>query len=328
MSVWARLLAPWRSQRERWLLAGAALALAGSFFNPGVTLERSRVEHVIVLDITQSMNVTDAQIDATPVSRLAFAKHALRESLLQLPCGSKVGWGIFTEYRSFLLIAPIEVCANLSELRATLAQIDSRMAWSGNSEVAKGLHSGIGIARLLPQKPSLVFVTDGHESPPLNPHYRPSFDDKPGEVLGLIVGVGERLPAPIPKTDPQGQPLGFWRADEVMQTDPRSQGRGASVSGETLADDRAGAAAPALGATPGSEHLSALREGYLRLLAGEQGLTFHHLQSAQGLAAALVSPALGRPALVRADARVLFAALALCLLLARHALPLWRLVRP
>ena len=324
MTPWDRLRASWRHGRDRCLLGAALLALAGTFFDPGVTIQRSLFEHVIVLDVTQSMNVTDEALDGKPVSRLAYAKHALRQSLLQLPCGSKVGWAIFTEYRSFLLFAPVEVCANLSELRATLARIDSGMAWSGNSEIAKGLHSGIGIVKQLPGKPSLVFVTDGQEAPPLNPHYRPAFDDRPGEVQGLIVGVGDLLPSPIPKTDPQGRPLGFWRADEVMQADPRSQGRGASVSNEALADDRAGTASPSLGATPGSEHLSSLREAYLRLLAGEQGLAFVRLESAPRLAAALMAPALAKPAAVRADARGALAGLALCLLLARHAAPLWR----
>ncbi len=311
-----------REDSERWLLGAAALALSGSFMNPGLTLQRARFEHVVVIDVTQSMNVTDAQLDGNPVSRLAFAKHALRESLLTLPCGSKLGWAIFTEYRSFLLLAPVDVCANLSELRATLAQIDGRMAWSGNSEIAKGVHSGIGIAKGLPGTPSLVFVTDGQESPPLNPRYRPAFDDKPGEVAGLIVGVGDLVPSPIPKTDPEGRPIGFWRADEVAQTDPRSQGRGGSVGNESLVDDRAGSAAPALGAMPGAEHLSSLREGYLRLLAGEQGLAFHRLQSTAGLAAAMAAAPLARPTPVWVALRPALAGLAFCLLLVRCVLPL------
>ncbi|MEO7338230.1 MAG: MxaL protein, partial [Caldimonas sp.] len=264
MTPWQRLRTSWRLVRDRWLLGAAAIALGITFLNPGLPMRRALVDAVVVLDVTQSMNVTDMRLGAAAVSRLDFAKQALRESLLRLPCGSKIGWAIFTEYRSFLLTAPVEVCGNLDELRATLAHIDGRMAWAGNSEIAKGLHSGIGIARLLPEKPSLVFITDGQEAPPLNPHYRPAFDDKPGEVPGLIVGVGEALPSPIPKTDPEGRPIGFWRADDVMQTDPRSRGRGASVTGETLVDDAAGGAtSPALGAAPGTEHLSSLREGYL-----------------------------------------------------------------
>ena len=324
--AWVR--ASWRDDRDRWFLAGAALALAATFLQPTLPLERSLFEHVVVFDITQSMNVTDQTLDGKPASRLAFAKHAMRQSLLELPCGSKVGWAVFTEYRAFLLLAPVEVCANLGELRASLEHIDNRMAWAGNSEIAKGLHSAFGIAKALPGKPSLVFVTDGQESPPLNPRYRPAFDDKPGEVPGLIVGVGELLPFPIPKTDPTGRPLGFWRADEVMQTDMRSQGRGAGVSGEKLMDDGgAPLVAPALGATPGREHLSALREAYLSLLAGERGLGFHRLQSTQGLSLELTAPQLAKPVKVRADGRVALAALAFMLLLARTVAPVLERMR-
>ena len=319
-----RLAASWRAHADRWLLVGAALALAGCLLRPEWPVERDRFDHVIVLDITQSMDVQDEAVDGKPVSRLAHAKQALRDALLHLPCGSKVGWAVFTEYRAFLLFEPVEVCANLSELRSTLARIDGRMAWSGNSEIAKGLHSGIDLARQLPGRPSLVFVSDGHEAPPLNPLHRPNFDDKPGEVAGLIVGVGDLRPSPIPKSDPSGRPLGFWHADEVAQTDLYGPGRGASLSNERMTEDQAAAApAPALGATPGSEHLSALREPYLRLLGRERGLGFVRLESSEGLAAALTAPALAKPTQVLADGRVALAWLALGLLLARHARPLF-----
>jgi mxaL protein len=298
--------------------------LAISFLEQGVRIEQPQFEHVIVLDVTQSMNVLDQELEGQPASRLAFAKHTLRQSLRKLPCGSKVGWGVFTEYRSFLLVAPVEVCTHLGELQSTLAHIDGQMAWSGNSEVAKGLHSGIGIVKQLPDKPSLVFVTDGHEAPPLNPQHRPAFDDKPGDATGLIVGVGGLSPAPIPKTDPQGRPLGFWRTDDVLQENPFNQGRGGSLAGERMVDDKAVPASPLPGAAPGGEHLSSLREGYLRLLAGELGLGYHRLQEADGaeagdsLAAAMTPRGFARPVQARADLSPAFAALALCLLLARH----------
>jgi mxaL protein len=328
MTAWRRLWMSWQTQRERWLLAAAALALAIGFLRPLVPWPRALVDQVVVLDITQSMNVQDQQLDGKPVSRLVFAKQALRQTLLALPCGSKIGWAVFTEYRSYLLFAPVEVCAHLDELRATLADIDNRSAWAGASEVAKGLHSGLSIVRQLPGAPALVFVTDGHEAPPLNPRHRPAFDDKPGEVPGLLVGVGGSLPAPIPKTDPQGRSLGFWAADEVQQSDLRSQGRGASVSGERLVDSgpAGGTANPALGAAPGAEHLSALHEAYLRLLAGEMGLGFHRLDGADGLAAAMMAPALSRPVTMGADARVALGWLAFVLLLMCYA-PLSRIWR-
>jgi len=74
-----------------------------------------------------------------------------------------------------------------------------------------------------------------------------------------------------------------------------------------------------LGATPGSEHLSSLHEAYLRLLAGELGLGFDRLDSAEALATALTAAPLARTVAVRADARPALAGLALLLLLARHA---------
>jgi len=316
--------ASWRGHAERWLLAGAACALVVCLLRPGWPVERARFDHVIVLDITQSMDVLDESLDGKPVSRLAYAKHALRDALLQLPCGSKVGWAVFTEYRSFLLFEPVEVCANLTELRSTLAHIDGRMAWSGNSEIAKGLHSGIDLARRLPGSPSLVFITDGQEAPPLSARHRPAFDDKPGDVAGVIVGVGDVRPSPIPKSDPSGRPLGFWQADEVTQADLYSSGRSGSVGGEAMSDDAVAPNEPALGATPGSEHLSALREPYLRLLGRERGLAFVRLASPQALTAALTAPALAKPTPVRADARIAFACLALVLLLARYAHALGR----
>ena len=312
------VLARLRRDADRWLLVTAALALAASFLRPGLQVDQPLFEHVVVFDVTQSMNVQDEQLGGKPIARLQFAKHALREALLALPCGSKIGMSIFTEHRSFLLFAPVEVCANLGELRSTLERIDGRMAWIGNSEVAKGLYSGIGIARQLPGTPSLVFITDGQEAPPLSPRHRPPFDGKRGEVKGLIVGVGDLKPSPIPKTDPLGRPLGFWDRDEVLQVDPRSLGRGASVGGERMVEEGEPPAPPLPGATPGSEHLSSLREAYLQQLADQTGLGYQRLRDSEGFIAALTAPSLARSVVARADLRFVPAGIALLLLLARH----------
>ena len=310
-----------RGHTDRVVLLTAALLLAASLWGPSVPMQRALFDHVVVLDITQSMNVRDMQLGGQPASRLDFAKHALRQSLTEMPCGSKLGWGIFTEYRSLLLLSPVEVCANLGELRATLARIDGRMAWTGNSEITKGLYAGIGIARQLPEHPDLVFVSDGQEAPPLNPRNRPAFGGKVGEVAGLVVGVGQLLPSPIPKVDPNGRPLGFWAADEVMQHDPRSQGRGGT--GEAMVGEAVEGVAPAgvaavATATAGSEHLSALHEAHLRLLAGDTGLAYHRLTDAAAFVAALTAPALARPVPARFDLAPLLAGLALLLLVMRH----------
>lgn len=328
-----------RGRRDTALLAGAALLLLACLLRPSWPVQRSLFDHVVMIDVTQSMNVADMLLDGQPTSRIAYARQALRATLLRLPCGSRVGLGLFTEYRSFLLLAPVEVCANLQELRSTLDRIDGRMAWTGNSEIAKGLISGIGIAGQLPDKPSLVFVTDGQEAPPLNPRHRPRFDGQPGAVPGLVVGVGGLMPVPIPKTDPSGSPLGFWAADEVMQSDPQSRGRGGSVSGEAMAEEALSAPVPEAlrGIRGGSEHLSSLREGYLKLLAGELGLGYLRLDDVDGLTRALTAKPLARPVPAQADLRVPLGLLALVLLAWRHMpaslwrhMPasLWRRIKP
>lgn len=310
-----RALQSLRGGRDRWLLAGAALALALCFLQPSLPLQRALFDHLVVLDVTQSMNVRDLLIAGKPASRLDFAKQALRQSLVELPCGSKVGWAIFTEYRSFLLLAPLEVCANLGELRDSLDRIDGRMAWTGNSEVAKGLHAGISIARQLPEHPDLVFVSDGQEAPPLDPRNRPAFDGKPGEVAGLVVGVGSLVPSRIPKFDPSGRALGFWEADEVLQSDPRNKGRGGTDEAMT---GEAGEVVEAVTAGGGSEHLSSLREAHLKLLAGDTGLAYHRLASTVTFIEALTAPSLARPVPARLALSPALAGLALLLLLWRQ----------
>jgi len=304
-----------RGRRDALLLGLAATALAATFLRPSVPMQRSELELVVVLDVTQSMNVPDQQLGGKTVSRLTHAKAALESVLSSLPCGSRLGWSFFTEYRSFLLIAPIEVCAHHRELRDALRRIDGRMAWAGNSEVAKGLNSGLQIAHTLPSRPALVYVTDGHEAPPVNPGYRPSFTVERGEVRGLVVGVGGDVPLPIPKIDPAGQVLGEWTKGEVLQVDPRSLGRGGSVAGEQMVDPNERYVAPLPGATPGSEHLSALREDYLRLLASETGLGYVRLSDAAALGAALLDAGLSRSVPSRLDLRGLLAAVALVALL-------------
>lgn len=322
----ARLADGLRHGDGRVWLTLAAAALACTFAGPYLTWPRPQADMVVVLDVTQSMEVDDLRRDGEPVTRLAQAKWALAQSLRRLPCGSRVGFGLFTEYRSFLLLDPVEVCDNQRELLGLLARIDGRMAWTGNSEIAKGLYSGLKIVKVLPTKPALVFVTDGHEAPPVHPQYRPSDEGAVRVAPGLIVGVGGLLPARIPKHDLEGRAYGFWAADEVLQVDPRSLGRGGSVSGEQMAEDDSVRPGATVGATPGNEHLSSLREPYLQLLAEETGLQYLRLTTPEALYEALVGPRLAHPIPSRWDLRWVFAVVGLLALLRLYA-PSWTRLR-
>ena len=312
-----------RGRGETVALVLAALALALTFLRPTARLELPQVEAVVVFDITQSMNVADAGPAARPLTRLAHAKAEMERLLPLLPCGSRLGWGIFTDHRSFLLLEPIEVCEHQRELVGELRRIAGGMAWDGNSEVAKGLNSGLQMADALEGRPALVFVSDGHEAPPISPNYRPAFSLPRGKVRGLLVGVGGDTPLPIPKVDAAGRSLGAWAAKDVMQVDPRTLGRGGNR--EAMVDS-AGPGSPLLvGATPGSEHLSSLREGYLQLLGSEAGLSYLRLNDAKSLYGALSDVRVSRSIASTSDLRAPLAGVALLALLWQA---LWPVPRP
>lgn len=270
-------------------LVAATLLLVLALALPPVRLPLERSETIVVFDITQSMDVEDAQLDGVPASRLAFARESARRALRELPCGSRVGWAAFTEYRTLLLLAPIEVCENYNDLLATLAEIDGRIRWGNASEVAKGVFWAVRAARDLGTQPAVVFLTDGHEAPPLSA--LPRFDDvQAGQVRGWLLGIGGSVPQPIPRTGAQGERIGYWRAADVQQ--------------RTAAD----------GLPRSHEHLSELREPHLRMLAGRTGLAYAALRDPQALARLMRDPRLARPVRVATDLYYVPAAMALLLL--------------
>lgn len=295
-----------------WPAAAAALCLVAAL-HPGFRSTAPGVNAVVAVDVTQSMSTTDVELDGRAVARLELARDALRRTVRALPCGSRIGWAIFTEYRTFLLHLPLEVCANRRELESTLNRIDNRMAWAGYSEVAKGLHFGIRVVSAIADRPALVLITDGHEAPPLNPRHLPPLELPEGGVRGLILGVGGERPVPIPKNDPDGHPLGFWQADEVMQTDIYSQGRSGSEGGEALVESEPGVAAHH--AQGGQEHLSYLHEAHLRELAARAGIRYARLDEPGALLRALADPSLAIPQPVRVDLAPWFAGAALVALI-------------
>ena len=304
------------------LTLAVALAVT-ALARPILPLSSDVFRHLIVFDITQSMNVGDAvpSVDA-PTTRLEHAKAAVLEATAALPCGSEIGLALFTGHRAFLVLAPVEVCANYADISSVVGAVDWRMAWAARSEIAKGVHSGLTIAKALGPTTSLVFVTDGHEAPPLHAELRPRFAGDPGSVRGLLAGVGGSAPLPIPKFDPQGRNLGHWGADEVIQVDEFSLGRPTSVP-ESYAGDETGDVEARIAA--GTEHLSMLREGYLRSLASELRLHYRRVGDTGDLKQALQHPELANDTEVSRDLRPLLAGMAALLLAGSYLLPgRWR----
>lgn len=278
------------------LLLLATVLVIAALTRPTASLPRDAFRYVFVLDITQSMNVQDVGPAESPVRRIQWAKEAVRLVLERIPCGSEAGLAIFTEYRALLLFAPVEICDHFGIIATMLGDIDWRLAWASRSEVAKGLYSSLLATRELGQDTHLVFLTDGHEAPPINPSIRPTFTGTPGEVRGAIIGIGGSTPMPIPRLNDTGGVAGYWAADEVLQIDPFSRGRSSTVPGEQMVGIEA--------AEPrATEHLSALREAYLERLARETQLQYHRLESPQGLADFLTQSQFAQPTVTVTDLR-------------------------
>ncbi len=316
-----------------WCLLAAFGVLTLVFAFPRVQAKRSVFSYLFIVDITRSMNTVDYESNGARLSRLDFLKSALGEVLRRLPCGSRMGLGLFTERESAILFQPVEVCGNYSAIDGTIARIDWRMAWAADSNIAQGLYNTIKLLKGL--NTHLVFVTDGHEAPPINRRYRPDFkeltgevegarilakmqpaaeprfEERPGVVKGLIVGVGGYIPTPIPKFNEEGERIGFYSADDV----PHASRFGLPIEdpGDIRGYDPRNAPFGSEAAV-GNEHLSSVRESYLKGLGAQTGLVYHHLKSASALSAALREDAFAERITIGADVRWIPALVALLLL--------------
>lgn len=313
MTAWRDL---WRRRRRVAPLVAAAL-LALALLTPDVRLTRPVAHVVVVLDVSQSMNTPDCRLDRTApaVSRLACAKEALAEALRELPCGAQLAWGIFSGYQTFVLAAPVEVCSHRGELLETLAGLDWRVTWEQGSRIGHGLASALRVVPTVPHEadlaPGFVFVTDGHEAPALSLRNRRRLQDFAGKAAGVVVGVGGDALTAIPKYDMDGRYLGQWESDDVPQADVSNVRALSSVPGEKMVGEDSDEDAPG----SGTEHLSSLKEDYLRLLANDARLEYRRLTRSADMLVALQSPGLRRPLSIDTDLRWIPAAAALILLL-------------
>lgn len=299
-------------------LGGAVACLLIAVFAPQVEIERQAYDVLAAVDITGSMNARDYNIDGKPASRLDKAKRALRDLLAYLPCGSRMGLAVFTERRTFLLFEPMDTCRAFAPLDGAIAALDWRMAWEGDSHVTEGLYSAMALAKSVDV--DLLFLTDGQEAPPLPHSGTPSFEGNTGDVRGLVVGVGGTVLVPIPKFDADGREIGFYAMTDV----PQENRSGPPPRGAEAREGWHPRNAPfGAEAAVGDEHLTSVREGHLRAIAGATGLTYSPLTDGSSLAEAFIRGARPRPVVTPADTAPVPAMMGLLLFLVLFgALPL------
>jgi len=197
-------------------LAFASL-LVCVFLKPKV-LSQPAYNFQLTYDISQSMNVQDYIVDEKNISRLSVAKKATTRLLQMLPCGSNIGFSVFTGRRVVTLITPVEVCQHYAGLLSSLSMIDNNMRWTNSSGIGKGLHQSIRSVDGIGKSTRVIFMTDGQEAPPLRADHRGMPNTDKFSIDGIIVGLGGTTPVRIPKTiDEDGRVTSYWQADEVVQ---------------------------------------------------------------------------------------------------------------
>lgn len=275
----------------------ATVLVALTFADPKLPLPLRVYRYAFVIDITQSMNVRDYHVANMPADRLNFVKESIRQAVHDLPCGSEVGLGLFTTQSVQLLFEPIEVCEHLRVIDDVLAHVDWRMAWAANSFVAQGVYAAIRDVKNRDPSIRLALFTDGQEAPPQT--IRPTFSGKPGEIAGLIVGVGGLHPTTVPKYDRENRLIGYWENTDIAQMPESST---AYETTETVP-------------RPPREgyYLSWLDENHLRELSATTGLRYHRLETPEGLMDALRAPEFVERRTTKTDIRWLLGIAALLL---------------
>lgn len=288
-----------------WLLLLAAITLALTLVKPTLALRKNVHRYLIIIDVTQSMNARDYYQPGMPPDRLSFVKAAIQRSLPDFPCGSEVGLAIFANRGIHLLFEPLEICDHFGIIDNVISHIDWRMAWAGDSNIARGLYRGIKDTIRLGENTRLAFFTDGEQtvkelhSPPLRKYL--------GEVAGLIIGVGSLTPSPLPKLDIENNTVvGHWRDDEVGNV--LSAVGSHALPKKQSHNNREPEKIPL--------YLSMLHELKLKQLATMTGLDYHRLQSSDGLSQAMRSKNFSEVQTVKSDIRWILALTALLLVLA------------
>lgn len=283
------------------IMVVALLLVMAALWMPHIQRDVKIMDALFVIDITDSMNVQDATVNGETVSRLDWAKEFTRRTFLDMPCGAHAGLAIFSEARSLILMNPVEVCNSYHDLTQMLNQFDPHMAWARSSEVSKAVYTAIRQAKEIEPEPTIVFVTDGHESPPLHESLFPKFDGKPGEIHGVIVGVGGEDLLPIPKTNEQGEIEGVWGVNDVMHQDVYASLRSDTTTNVPKAR---------------TEHLSSQKKSHLQTLADRVGFEFVSSPTKPGkLVDSIRKVSETRPQTIDYDLYAWFSGIALALIL-------------
>lgn len=254
-----RILEYIKHRRDAALLLAAFVLLIVALFKPTVPVKRDIFSYMLVVDISQSMNVVDARWKGKDVSRIEYTREILHEMMSTLPCGTRVSIALFAGVSVAALYTPIEVCDNYAAIQDTIDHLDWRTGWSGNSRLRESMPNIARTIRGLPEPAQVVFFTDGEEAPHLHAFNTRDLTNFQGGDGWLLVGIGGDKGTPIPKLDEKNQLIGYWGGDSFALQPGIAQ---ISESNIGVRDDN-------VATSEGNRYLSKLDEDYLVTLAKE-----------------------------------------------------------
>ncbi|SNR97342.1 mxaL protein [Methylobacillus rhizosphaerae] len=242
------------------LLPAIALLLLGiAAFKPTIPVPRNIYSTMLVIDISQSMNTKGMIWRGEDISRLEYTKHLAHDLVASMPCGSRVSLAFFAGLSVATLYTPIEVCENYAAIQDTIAHVEWRQAWAGNSRLREGMDSLSRLLRTMPEPTQAIFFTDGEEAPHLHAFNTLNLANLQTGSEWLLVGIGSKQPQPIPKFDENNKLLGYWSAENFVLQPGIAQ-----ISQQNLGTRDKGTAT-----TENDRYLSIMDEEYLIKLSEE-----------------------------------------------------------
>jgi mxaL protein len=299
-----------KKNRDSALLGGALLLLIAAMFRPTVPVKHDIYTYLLVADISQSMNTPDIKINGKTITRMEHMQALMHEVVSSLPCGTKVAMSLFAGVSTAALYQPIEVCENFHAIQDTIDHLDWRTAWSGNSRIRENMYSLSRILRSFPKElaAQVVFFTDGEEAPKLHVFNTKDLKGVQDAKDWLLVGVGSKKGAAIPKLSQDNQVIGYWSNESFALQPGVAQ----------ISESNIGARNDSVAAGEYDRYISKLNEAYLKEISKEIGALYVHGNSVHDVLGAMKQQKPARRDIAPFDIGWVLASLAGLLLLAAY----------
>ena len=297
-----------RHRRDITLLSIALLLLVIALFKPTVPVKRDIYSYIMVMDISQSMNVPDMSILGKTVTRMEYQQYLLHRIISEMPCGTQVSMSLFAGVSVAALYTPIEVCENFAAIEDTIDHLDWRNGWSGNSRVRESMVTLAKLIRSFPEPAQVVYFSDGEETPKLHIFNTRDLTGFQGGKDWLLVGIGSDKGTAIPKLDDKNQLIGYWSAESFAMQPGVAQ----------IAQDNIGTREDSVATADSDRYMSRLDEKYMISVAKEVGGNYVNGGSVQNVLTAMKAQPPARRSKADFELKWLFAGAAGLLFLAAY----------